>query len=99
MPKNTFKTNNEMKNKLQELINRLVREEFSLMEKKKKDEEEINYPEETEEPTPDEASFWKHDPPDKRISELLHKRKTRIRKRARRMGQTRSREMRKMQRY
>jgi len=40
MPKNTFKTNNEMKNKLQELINRLVREEFSLMEKKKKDEEE-----------------------------------------------------------
>ena len=42
MPKNTFKTNNEMKNKLQELINRLVREEFSLMEKKKKDEEEVD---------------------------------------------------------
>ena len=43
MPKNTFKTENKnMKNKLQELINQLVREEFSLMEKKKKDEEEVD---------------------------------------------------------
>ena len=44
MPKNTFKTENKnMKNKLQELINQLVHEELSLMEKKKKkDKEEVD---------------------------------------------------------